>query len=409
MMPRYPIIIGILIGTVLICGCTDSIFTGSLNITSDPEGAEVYIDAEYRGETPCVVRNLDAGNHSVQLRHDKYPDWEMEILVERGEEKRITADLSENLIPEIILDFEGSGAYPKGDEVLLFGSAVTADDSVTLIIEQIRGESTFATQIYRIPLDEEAAFEYGIDTADFTSGTYQITANLSTGEQTSRLITILTEAETNIAIVREIVRDYHATHTYSTTDIFVCADMALDVWNMVETRGINAKIAIGDVKRSDEKLFEANHAWVLAETSPDEWTALETTGGYIVTGDEEYYTGWFFEGSREFKTYISLLEQYNAQSDEIDDARDRYNDKVDEYNAEVEELEYLTNTYNRRYVGQNLTYTEYQAALSLKDDIAAQETVVVRISGELDQALEDLEEEYATQDDIYDQMLEQIE
>ena len=29
-----------------------------------------------------------------------------------------------------------------------------------------------------------------------------------------------------------IVEQYHQTHTYSMTDLFVCADMAMDVWNM---------------------------------------------------------------------------------------------------------------------------------------------------------------------------------
>src|SRR5438093_12376543 len=86
----------------------------------------------------------------------------------------------------------------------------------------------------------------------------------------------------NVKIVSQIVSNYHRTHTYIGKDIFVCGDMASDVWNMVQTKGINAKILIGNVERSISSPLEVNHAWVLAEVSPGSWLALETTGGFVV-------------------------------------------------------------------------------------------------------------------------------
>ena len=41
----------------------------------------------------------------------------------------------------------------------------------------------------------------------------------------------------------------HATHTYSEADLFVCADIAVNVWNMVKIKGINARIAAGNVNK----------------------------------------------------------------------------------------------------------------------------------------------------------------
>jgi len=107
----------------------------------------------------------------------------------------------------------------------------------------------------------------------------------------------------NIRILAEIVSDYHKKHTYLGEGIFVCGDMACDVWDMVMTRGINAKIQVGNVERQITSLHEANHAWVLAETSPGCWLALETTAGRVVyqNENERYYQGWSFANPKEFR------------------------------------------------------------------------------------------------------------
>ncbi len=401
--------VAIIILAVLVSGCTSNILTGSVKINSDPEGASVYIDSEYKGNTPCTVRNIGLGDHTLQLRHEKYPNWEKKINIELGKELNLTADLSENLIPEITLAYEGTGSYAKGDNVLISGTAVSGDDFVTLLIEWISGESYFANETCQIPIDDESLFEYRLFTTSMPSGKYRIVAELSSGESESAIITIQTESQTNVAIVEEIVENYHKTHTYSYADFFVCADMALDVWNMVETQGINAKIAIGDVQRSNEKVSEANHAWVLAETSPGHWLALETTGGYSVSNNEEYYEGWIFDSSRELKEYLSLLDQYNSQIEEVQEAEDIYNSKVAEYNSELSYLQNLINTYNSYYAGRSLTPAEYQAAVALEGQIVAQEVVVAKVLGEMNQATENLNDESSTLTNILDLMMAQIE
>jgi len=40
---------------------------------------------------------------------------------------------------------------------------------------------------------------------------------------------IVTEEEKNVETVTDIVEEYYKTHTYSEYDLFVCADMAIDV------------------------------------------------------------------------------------------------------------------------------------------------------------------------------------
>ena len=45
--------------------------------------------------------------------------------------------------------------------------------------------------------------------------------------------------------VKGIVEEYNKTHFYNGTEMFGCAQMSEDVWDMVGTQGINAKIVTG--------------------------------------------------------------------------------------------------------------------------------------------------------------------
>ena len=111
------------------------------------------------------------------------------------------------------------------------------------------------------------------------------------------------EGGERVAILSQIVADYCRSHTYSKEEWFVCTDMACDVWNMVKTKGIPAKIQVGNVQSDIDSLSAANHAWVLAEASPGKWVALEATAGRLVYADENprYYRGWSFDNPRKFK------------------------------------------------------------------------------------------------------------
>lgn len=119
----------------------------------------------------------------------------------------------------------------------------------------------------------------------------------------------------NIRIVKSIVEEYHQKHTYFGTDIFVCGDMASDVWDMVETQGINSMLQVGNVEKEVSEIQDANHVWVLAEVAPGRWIALETTGGYLVCSDSTvcavnnplYYRGWSFNNTKEFKDALDRL------------------------------------------------------------------------------------------------------
>ena len=111
----------------------------------------------------------------------------------------------------------------------------------------------------------------------------------------------------------KIVKRYHETHVYTEPDFYVCADMALDVWDMLKAQGINAIVQIGRVDRDAKDITDSDHAWVLAETSPGKYLALETTGGFAVWDNALYYKGWSFHNPREYKRFLELRYEYNVR------------------------------------------------------------------------------------------------
>ncbi|MFC1901503.1 hypothetical protein ACFLX3_01040 [Chloroflexota bacterium] len=115
--------------------------------------------------------------------------------------------------------------------------------------------------------------------------------------------------------VKKIVRNYYETHEYSTTDMFICGDMASEVWNMLKAQGINAKIVVGNKDTAVLNILESNHAWVLAEVASGEYLALETTGGSTVPKSQNplYYRGWSFDSPAKLKSHNNLVREYNVR------------------------------------------------------------------------------------------------
>ncbi len=72
--------------SVLLAGCISSPAPekGTLQITSSPSGAEIYLDNEYRGSTPATVSGIDPGNHTLEFRMSGYRSWRTTVTVAPG-------------------------------------------------------------------------------------------------------------------------------------------------------------------------------------------------------------------------------------------------------------------------------------------------------------------------------------
>ena len=139
-----------------------------------------------------------------------------------------------------------------------------------------------------------------------------------------------TPAET----AENIVRYYHETHVYSTYDLFVCSDMAAEIWNMLKAQGINAVMAVGDIDTGIGDIVLSDHAWVLAEVAPGEYLALETTGGFAVPKSQNalYYQGWSFASPKELKSHNQLVREYSVRVDIRNQLADEANKVIEEHN-----------------------------------------------------------------------------
>lgn len=121
----------------------------------------------------------------------------------------------------------------------------------------------------------------------------------------------------NMRLLQAILADYRKNHTYMDGDVYDCDNMAKDVWNILRTKGFRAKLAGGNaekdvMKTTETYLMGASHAWVMAELAPNDWMALECTGGFLVPREKNplYYTSAiFFSDPTEMEEFLGTMKR----------------------------------------------------------------------------------------------------
>ncbi|HXM95855.1 MAG TPA: PEGA domain-containing protein [Candidatus Dormibacteraeota bacterium] len=66
--------------------------TGSVEIHSTPDGAEVYVDGAFIGNAPATLK-LTPGQHSIRVNQPGYKDWSRDLTIQTGSEAHLTATL----------------------------------------------------------------------------------------------------------------------------------------------------------------------------------------------------------------------------------------------------------------------------------------------------------------------------
>ena len=77
------LIVSALIVCVLISGCTSApvLGTGTLQFSSSPQGAQIYLDNQYKGTTPSALSGIAVGAHTLEFRYPGYQSWDSNITV----------------------------------------------------------------------------------------------------------------------------------------------------------------------------------------------------------------------------------------------------------------------------------------------------------------------------------------
>jgi hypothetical protein len=144
----------------------------------------------------------------------------------------------------------------------------------------------------------------------------------------------------------KIVALYHTNHVYIGEDtgysenIFVCGDMACDVWDMVTRQGMRAAIAVGNTSGWTERV-PPNHAWVMAEIEPRTWLALEVTGGYVVplsVNQNYYHPNFYFRTPHNYHAALSMIQDFVTTLNKENGARREYNEIVTQLNSGGDEI-----------------------------------------------------------------------
>ena len=97
--------------------------------------------------------------------------------------------------------------------------------------------------------------------------------------------------------------------------------MAIDIWGLIERKGIDARIVVGNPDQPIYTVADIKHAWILAEVAPSLWVAVETTNGRIVFYDENpgYYRGVGFDVYSEYKKHDDLRKEYIQQRKRVEE------------------------------------------------------------------------------------------
>ncbi|MBN1166706.1 MAG: PEGA domain-containing protein [Methanospirillaceae archaeon] len=89
--------------------------TGSLQASSSPSGADLYVDGSFRGNTPVLVSGLSTGTHPVSLKRYGYMDWSQSVSVTAGRTTTINPVLNpyppEPRVGDISVTSVPPGAY----------------------------------------------------------------------------------------------------------------------------------------------------------------------------------------------------------------------------------------------------------------------------------------------------------
>jgi len=71
---------------------TKSEAIGTIAVTSNPDGADIYADDAFVGNSPATLK-LTPGKHTIRVTHAGFKDWSREISVQAGSDAKLAATL----------------------------------------------------------------------------------------------------------------------------------------------------------------------------------------------------------------------------------------------------------------------------------------------------------------------------
>ena len=165
-------IVFILLFCAFISGCTspqDSV-KGTIQLTSSPSGAEIYLDHQFQGSTPSTIPNVVPGNHTLEFRYSGYQSWSDTISVPAGTSHFFAALIpnaniqsQQTIVPVTIIPPQVTIQTSKkimtvGDSIVISGTCVGCDN----VLLTIYGPGKYASGVSLIPqnVDHAGSWSY---------------------------------------------------------------------------------------------------------------------------------------------------------------------------------------------------------------------------------------------------------
>jgi len=95
--------------------------TGSLAVITDPPGAEIYLDGNFKGVSPVTIQGLSAGMHTILLTMQEYTDNSTTITITAGQTQKYTTGLQKIY-------------KPSASDLLLAGGAMVLIALIALVV-----------------------------------------------------------------------------------------------------------------------------------------------------------------------------------------------------------------------------------------------------------------------------------
>jgi hypothetical protein len=127
--------------------------TGSISTSSDPCGANIYLDGAYKGTTPKTISDVLIGSHAIRLEKNDYKDYLLEsVSVEAETTTPITAQLTPSdtspptirIDTPILIERNNNGILEEGESLEITYGAT--DDSGVISIKILLDGTTLESQ-----------------------------------------------------------------------------------------------------------------------------------------------------------------------------------------------------------------------------------------------------------------------
>jgi hypothetical protein len=75
--------------------------TGSLAVITDPQGAEIFMDGDFKGVSPVTITGLSTGTHTVLVTLKEYTNTTTNISITAGQTQKLSSELKKVYKPTV--------------------------------------------------------------------------------------------------------------------------------------------------------------------------------------------------------------------------------------------------------------------------------------------------------------------